>query len=129
MGNCVANSRSRTPSKTSSEQKLLPAEMIKVENINKHSFFEDLNYKLNVLVPLHEERELSVPIDSYLQQVHKGENAHWVRFLITNLARCAQYQLQFAVLLDGPQSTGRCLCSFCPERRLLEGVGFGFAFS
>ncbi|KAJ3304038.1 hypothetical protein HDV03_003152 [Kappamyces sp. JEL0829] len=36
-----------------------------------------MNYKFNVLVPINEEKELSVPIDSYLQQVHIGDHAKW----------------------------------------------------
>jgi hypothetical protein len=64
----------------SSSAKMLPAEIVKVESITKHSFFENLNYRLNVLVPLHEEKELSVPIDSFVQQAQVGDKAKWVRF-------------------------------------------------
>ncbi|KAJ3329909.1 hypothetical protein HDU91_003728 [Kappamyces sp. JEL0680] len=69
------NSHSKS-SRGSSTNKI-PAEIVKVEPITKHSWFEEMNYKFNVLVPINEEKELSVPIDSYLQQVHIGDHAKW----------------------------------------------------
>ena len=69
----IATSRRNTTTKGS----VLPSEMVKVDNITNHSFWEELNYKLDVLVPTNEERELNVPIDSYLQQVHYGAKAKW----------------------------------------------------
>lgn len=67
----------RSPSRNSRIKQSLPSELVKVDNITKHSFWEELNYKLDVLVPTNEERELNVPIDSYLQQVYYGEKAKW----------------------------------------------------
>ncbi|KAI8895533.1 hypothetical protein BC833DRAFT_622931 [Globomyces pollinis-pini] len=55
----------------------MKAEKIKVEPIAKHTWYEELNFKLDVLIPLNEDRELLVPLDSYLQQVHYGRNAKW----------------------------------------------------
>lgn len=69
------------------KKNVLPSEVVKVDNITKHSFWEEMNYKLDVLVPTNEEKELSVPIDSFLQQVHYGEKAKWrvIRNLDYNL--------------------------------------------
>jgi hypothetical protein len=48
-----------------------------VENISQHTWFEQINYKFDVLVPLDEETELMVPMDSYTQQVHYGNIHKW----------------------------------------------------
>ena len=72
-----ASRRVSQVSRNSRVKQILPSEMVKVDNITKHSFWEELNYKLDVLVPTNEEKELNVPIDSYLQQVHYGEKAKW----------------------------------------------------
>ena len=68
-------------------RKSIPFETVTVDKISKHTWQEELNYKLNVLVPLDEELEMKVPIDSYLQQIHRKEHSKWrvIRDLDSNL--------------------------------------------
>ncbi|KAJ3319969.1 hypothetical protein HDV06_005787 [Boothiomyces sp. JEL0866] len=50
---------------------------VKVDKIAEHTWYEKMNYKLDVLVPIDEEEELLVPGDCYLQQVHYGRHKKW----------------------------------------------------
>jgi hypothetical protein len=64
-------------SSVGSDKKNIKVEKVKVENISKHTWIEELNYKLDVLVPIHEETELLVPLDCYVQQIDYGNIQKW----------------------------------------------------
>ena len=64
-------------SRGSSATEKITFERVKVANISKRSFFEQLNYKFDVLVPINEETEILVPSDSFLQQVSYENLSRW----------------------------------------------------
>ena len=64
-------------SRGSSATEKITFERVKVDKISKRTFFENLNYKFDVLVPTNEETEVLVPSDSYLQQVRYDNFSRW----------------------------------------------------
>ena len=55
----------------------LSGEIRKLEKISKRSFYENIVYTLDVLVPQDDDKEIFVPSDSYLQQVHYDRLHKW----------------------------------------------------
>ena len=72
-----SSGKSSILSQGSSAAEKIKFERVKVDNIAKRTFFEELNYKFDVLVPTNEETEILLPSDSYLQQVHYNNLHRW----------------------------------------------------